>query len=278
MNFEFRKLSNNDLTLKVKTLVEQERKLTANILEHISEIDRRRLFLDLSHPSLFEYLVKEIGYSAGAAQRRIDASRLSQRIPEIARKIESGVLNLNQISKFSQACRMKKKQTGQIITVTSQREILQKIESGSPQRTEFILAQEFGFEVVTQASQKVQADESVQINMNFTRAEFEILRQAQALFSNKTGGDLKGTLLYVTEMAVARGKDKSKQKILDRDQECQHVDKTTGEKCSAKYFLEIDHIVPKFAGGSNDESNLRVLCRSHNQQRYRRGINVKNCQ
>src|SRR5688572_7544683 len=101
----FKQLSNTELNQKVKTLAEQERKLTREIIEHIAEVDRRKLFLDMAFSSLFEYLTEEIKYSAGAAQRRIDAARLSQRIPELTLKIEDGSLNFSHLSKVQKICR-----------------------------------------------------------------------------------------------------------------------------------------------------------------------------
>lgn len=62
-----------------------------------------------------------------------------------------------------------------------------------------------------------------------------------------------------------------KAKIFHRDQCCQYQNRKTGKKCEAKQYLTIDHIVPVWAGGSNDESNLRILCAAHNRFRFRRG-------
>jgi hypothetical protein len=38
-----------------------------------------------------------------------------------------------------------------------------------------------------------------------------------------------------------------------------------GERCGSRDFLEVDHRTPRALGGTGDPSNLRVLCRSHNQ-------------
>ena len=92
-----KKLSHHQLDQKLKSLAQKERELLAEIILHIQECDRRRLHLELGYPNLFSYLTEGIGYSAGAAQRRIDAARLSKEIPEVLEKLESGSLNLNQI-------------------------------------------------------------------------------------------------------------------------------------------------------------------------------------
>jgi hypothetical protein len=38
-----------------------------------------------------------------------------------------------------------------------------------------------------------------------------------------------------------------------------------GHRCSARSFLELDHIDPLGLGGASDVANIRVRCRSHNQ-------------
>jgi HNH endonuclease len=38
-----------------------------------------------------------------------------------------------------------------------------------------------------------------------------------------------------------------------------------GKKCDATEFLELDHIEPFALGGKTEASNVRVLCRVHNQ-------------
>jgi hypothetical protein len=50
---------------------------------------------------------------------------------------------------------------------------------------------------------------------------------------------------------------------------CAFRDPATGKTCGSRFQLEIDHIHPIALGGSNDPSNLRVLCRQHNQQAAR---------
>ncbi|MNT43138.1 HNH endonuclease [compost metagenome] len=45
---------------------------------------------------------------------------------------------------------------------------------------------------------------------------------------------------------------------------CEFVNEKTGVRCRSHYQLQIDHKVPLAKNGSNDVSNLRVLCRTHN--------------
>ncbi|MGZ3770765.1 MAG: hypothetical protein ACXVCR_11575 [Bdellovibrio sp.] len=57
------KISDSDLEFQLKNLVAKERKLLHVILEHIREVDFRKIYLERAYSSLYEYLVKELGYS-----------------------------------------------------------------------------------------------------------------------------------------------------------------------------------------------------------------------
>lgn len=89
-----KKITDQNLHTNLKSLVVGEREMPSEILIHIVEVQRRKLYLTFGYGSLFDYLTKNIGYSNGSAQRRIDAARLSFDAPEVIKKLESGELNL----------------------------------------------------------------------------------------------------------------------------------------------------------------------------------------
>jgi hypothetical protein len=51
---------------------------------------------------------------------------------------------------------------------------------------------------------------------------------------------------------------------------CQYVNPQTQRQCRSRFLLEIDHKVPRWAGGTNEISNLTLLCAAHNKVKYRR--------
>jgi hypothetical protein len=51
-------LSDKDLLLKTKALVSREREILTNILHHLREVEKRRLFCDLGFKSLYEYAIR----------------------------------------------------------------------------------------------------------------------------------------------------------------------------------------------------------------------------
>ena len=95
-----KKLSDDHLLSQTKTLVQKERKLNIEILQHLQEIESRKLYLERGFSSLFDYAVRELGYGEGSAYRRIKAMKLCQDIPETKHQIESGQLNLSTASQL----------------------------------------------------------------------------------------------------------------------------------------------------------------------------------
>src|SRR5690606_13389360 len=88
-------ISDEVLWQKTKVLVNEERRMTAEVLRHLSEIERRKLFGRRGYSTLFEYAVRELKYSEAAAQRRILAMRLLNELPQVEEKIQSGELSLS---------------------------------------------------------------------------------------------------------------------------------------------------------------------------------------
>ena len=126
---ELRTLSNAELVNSFGKIVQTERKITHLVLECISEIDIRKIYLERAYPSLFEFLTKVFGYSPSAAVRRIESARLLREVPEIAVKIEEGSLNLSQLSQVQQAIRITQKQESRKIPTDEKRQLLKKIEN-----------------------------------------------------------------------------------------------------------------------------------------------------
>ena len=64
---QYRNLSDEALELEVKNSVLQEIKLNTKILQLLAEIERRRLY-SKTYPSLYEYCIKTLKFSAASAQ------------------------------------------------------------------------------------------------------------------------------------------------------------------------------------------------------------------
>ena len=63
-------LSDRELLRETSNLVRHERHLQGAIIDHLAEIEARGLYLERGFSSLFDYAVRELGYSDAAAARR----------------------------------------------------------------------------------------------------------------------------------------------------------------------------------------------------------------
>ena len=78
-------LSDAEVLAGVQALLGSERSYSARMVAHLAEIESRRLHLKAAYPSLFAYCVNALKLSEGEAFRRITATRLLRRFPEISR-------------------------------------------------------------------------------------------------------------------------------------------------------------------------------------------------
>jgi 5-methylcytosine-specific restriction endonuclease McrA len=134
-----RQQSDEAILESTQKLVSEERRLTAQLLHHLKEIDRRMIYAKQGFPSLYEFLVSRLGYSSGAAYRRISAMRLLRDFPEIEKKIEDGSMNLSTASKVHGFFRDAKTITHRNFTPEQKLDILEQVESKTTREVEKIL-------------------------------------------------------------------------------------------------------------------------------------------
>ena len=88
-------LSDRELLRETRNLVRHERHLQGAVIDHLSEIEARGLYLQRGFSSLFDYAVRELGYSDAAAARRIGAMRLCADQPHAREGLRDGSLTLS---------------------------------------------------------------------------------------------------------------------------------------------------------------------------------------
>jgi len=132
-------LSDSDLLRRAREISLEERKAGIALLHHLCEIERRRLYA-VKFASLHEYVVRELGYSDGAAHRRISAMRLMKVAPEVEKKLEQGTLTLSTASQIQHFLKTEKRITGVAAPIAEVRSILTQVEGKSSRQTEAYFA------------------------------------------------------------------------------------------------------------------------------------------
>jgi hypothetical protein len=90
-------LSDRQLLTHVAQLADRERRVTAQLIAALIELDTRRLYLAEGCSSLFTYCTQVLHLSAHAAYGRITAARAAHRFPAILGLLADGAITLTTI-------------------------------------------------------------------------------------------------------------------------------------------------------------------------------------
>ncbi len=298
-------LSDAQLLDGLKTLCGQGRMVLARLLAHLIEVEERRLHLEAACPSMFQFCVQRLGMSEDEACRRIHAARLAGRFPDLLVRIERGELTLSTMAllndTLTEATYEELVEAAAGKTKAKVQALLAKrfpapdvpaaitaIPTQSPIAT-------LGFEAVpppaaaagrqlaalSETRHKVQFTASDELRNKLERAQ-DLMRHANA----------RGDLTVVVERAVDLLLEKLQKQRLGKtfrprrapdDSDSASLSRATrravferdGERCTftdaeahrgpATTWLELDHVIPRARGGTNEPGNLRVRCRAHNQ-------------
>jgi len=283
-------LSDDVLIERLKKLVREEREILMSVLHHLREVERRRLFSKYQCASLFAYAVTELKYSESQAERRISAMRLLRDVPQkdtpqIEAKITSGTLSLTNLV-LAQTLFSKEKKAGRQMDAEAKLTVLSQLENQSTRQAEKIVC---GISPEMQARKKelhfnLIDDDSLrekllrlkghyahaQPNMNLTdllhRLCDEKLEGINKLKSPSAPGARRktGTTTAVFDSPVANEPRPPSQAEVRR--QVWRRDKGRCSNCRSTFALEIDHILPRAAGGPSTLKNTRLLCRACNQR------------
>ncbi len=90
-------LSDEALLNRLKLLVRASNRQLAELLEHLAEVDERKLHRGQACSSMFTYCTERLHLSEGAAYKRISAARVIRRFPVLLERLATGELHLSAI-------------------------------------------------------------------------------------------------------------------------------------------------------------------------------------
>jgi hypothetical protein len=294
-------LSDDDLFSRAKALCEEGNRLLARLILHLIEIEERRLHERRACSSMYEFCCTKLGMSESAAQRRGAAAKLVRRFPSLLGNIERGELHLS--NRLLLRDHLRADNVDELVAAVagkSARQVEEMLVRRAPRpdvpaKVEWVLAPTtLGFAIpVPPPPRRTRvsplSEERYALQLTISGGALAKLERARDLMmhTNPTG-DLavvleraldalvakleKQRLAKTTRPQEARRACKKghvaaavRREVFARDGErCTYVDEATGVRCAECGGLELDHIVPKARGGTDDASNLRVRCRAHN--------------
>ncbi len=78
----------------------RHRKIEAELIEILQQVEQHRVFLARGQSSLFPYVVKELGLSESVAYNLISVARKSREVPELKAEIQKGAITLSNARKI----------------------------------------------------------------------------------------------------------------------------------------------------------------------------------
>ncbi|HSC89354.1 MAG TPA: HNH endonuclease signature motif containing protein [Polyangiaceae bacterium] len=288
-------VSDEELVAGLCALEAKQRSTMAAIIEHLVEMERRRLHLRLGYSSLYEYCLKALGLSEDEAYRRMTCARLAARQPEIVARLARGELSLTTVTMLKP--HWSAKSAAELLEMAagvSKRQLEKRLAARFPERsrpdaiergrTRPTGAERWRVEAEVGESTRDLLERALDLMMhtNPERALEPVLEKALGLLVAKLEKEKRAkaerprptTTPPAPTSAPARpARSKARPAIpratvratYQRDQERCSFIAPDGWRCEQRHFLEIDHRTPWSRTHDHSPENLRVLCRAHNQ-------------
>jgi len=197
-------LSSNDLIVSTETAVQHERKATSAVLDHLREIERRRLFAELGYASLFEYCVKSLKYCNASAQLRIDAMRLAREVPEVLEKLDSGEVSLSSVATLQQFFRAEKK-SGKSYAPSEKLDLVTQVEGKSREETQRTLSEISPASVIPSERARVLTPTQTEIKFVADEKMMNLIAELKALM-NTPSPSYAEVLTFALQLALGEKK------------------------------------------------------------------------
>ena len=243
-------------------LRQKEKLITGEILEKLQLLEDNKEYLDLGHSSLFDYLVRALGYSEATAYQRQACVRLSREVPEIKDKIEQGTLTVSAVTVAYKHLRRQ--------PLAEKRKTLQSLENKSTREVKKLFLEP----ALPLKVKKTEYREKVHLRLELSHEQHEKLKRLKNLKSHKHNLESLFEELIDKELRVYEKTDfkpsrstnprcvskRLRNYVLKRaEYKCQH------RGCEQTQYLQIDHVIPVRQGGRAVPENLQVLCSAHNR-------------
>jgi len=93
--------SDDELLRRLAELVSQSRRVEADLVAHIGEVDERRLYARQAFPSMFAYCTEHLHLSEAEAYRRITVARAARQFPALVDGLRDGRLHLSGLARLA---------------------------------------------------------------------------------------------------------------------------------------------------------------------------------
>lgn len=294
-------LTDAQLLARCERLAKAERAVSAEFIACLAEVDRRRAHEEFAYGSLFDYCVRRLKMSDGAAGRRVAAARAARKRMECLSYLKDGSLSLwalgrlepylqrrDGLETLSRAASLDRAGLEMLILELAQAEP-EEAEAGDAEEPSF----EFGDDVRAPspvhaaAPDRVVSSAAGRIRISFEASSSlkEKLERTGTLLAHRLRSRRMEELIEALADLALRELDPSRKtgrarpvkgnprrvpgsvrrQVWERDGgRCAYA-AADGTRCGSRSRLQYDHVQPWALGGrSDDAANIRLLCRAHN--------------
>ncbi|MGC4095205.1 MAG: HNH endonuclease signature motif containing protein [Polyangiaceae bacterium] len=285
-----RAIGDRELLVRTVALVGRERAATVDVIEHLVEIDQRRLYLVQACSSLFSYCRERLGFSEDEAFRRARVARLAARHPEVISELRGGAIHLTGLSVLapyaakpnfsvlvSESRGKSRAQIERLLAVHCPREAGPAQIREQRSRVEPLSERKFrvGFSASAELIGKLERAQELLSHAVKSGDMAQLFERAlDCLLEKETRRRLGAErALAPSRRPLRQGSRYLPVRVLravwERDQSQCTFEGAEGRRCSERRLLTVEHRVPFALGGEATVENLCLLCAAHNSHRAR---------
>src|SRR6266849_5167558 len=271
-------LSTAELLARTRQLVEHSRRVEADLLVYLGEIDERRLYLERAFPSMFMFCVGEYGFSEEAAYNRIMVARAGRRLPAVIEALRTGEVHLGGLRLLVPH-----------LTAENHRDVLAEAAGKTKRAIEELVARLAPQPPVLPPL----SEETFKVQFTASRALRDKLRQAQDLLRHRVrDGDLPTIVEKALDLLIEQVKkerfaigrkprrpsseapqescsrhvpDEIRRTVHERDRGRCTFEDEHGRQSTETGAIELDHVDGFARTHQHQADRIRLLCRAHNQ-------------
>lgn len=159
----------------------REKTATLELLEYLAEVDRRKAFAIGAFSSLFDYVVRGLGYSETQAAERVNTVRLMRSLDPVWDHLQSGALNLTNAAKIQRHFQAEKK-LAQDLPIEQKLELVEQCLHQPKREVEKILLAEASEPVAAAMSERIRLITPERVELKFciedrTRSKLDRVRE-----------------------------------------------------------------------------------------------------
>ncbi len=153
------------------------------MIEYLEEVEIRKLYLKEGYSSMYAFCTEYLGYTEQEAYTRIQAMRLSRKIPEVKEKLQSGELSLSVAAKVQGFLRREDKiKTQPKMSLEDRKKVVMAVQNESVRSSEEILLTLFPHqsEIKPEKLRSV-SENTVRLEINISKENHEKLLELKNL-------------------------------------------------------------------------------------------------